>query len=245
MKIKNIILLLIVLVLVSCGGSKLPDSTNPEEIFQAGVRFLENKDYNEAKQMFDLIIIQYPASQWADDAQFYLGEVSFRKGEYIVAAFSYNRLRRQFPGSPFTKEALYKTAMCYYNMSPTYDRDQEYTRKAIEAFQEFQYLYPDDELYKEASNKITELRNKLAYREYFTAELYMKLQSPISAVIYYDSVINSYSDTDYFEPAMYGKISALIYMKKYKEASSTFLAYKSNFPNSEKIQILEKMLEGK
>ncbi len=72
----------------------------------------------------------------------------------------------------------------------------------------------------------------------------MKLDSPVSAVIYYDSVINSYSDTQYYEPAFYGKIVALVYMKKYREANSTFLAYRTNFPNSTRIPEIEKMLAG-
>jgi len=244
---KKILLLNVILcsiIIASCGGTKLPDSTNPEEIFNAGLKFLEDEDYLEAKQMFELIILQYPASQFADDAQYYQGEVSYRREEFIMAAFNYNRLRRQYPGSPFSKDALFKSALSYYRISPPYDRDQENTRKAIEAFQEFQYLYPDDKLKQDASDKIQEMRNKLAYREYFTGLLYRKLDSPRSSVIYFDAVINNYQDTDYYEPAFFSKIEVLIFMKKSKEAESIIIAYKSNFPKSDKIPELDKMLSN-
>lgn len=245
MKIIKIILFAYALVaIISCGSTKTTDLTNPEDIFNAGVKYLEEEEFPEAKRMFELISMQYPASQFADDAQFYQGELSFKKEEFILAAFNYNRLRKQYPSSFYVKDALYKTAMSYYRLSPSYDRDQEYTHKAIETMQEFQYLYPDDKLFIDASDKIKELRNKLAFRELFTAGLYMKLDNPRSAVIYYESVINSYSDTEHFETAFIGKIDALIYMKKVTEAESMIIAYKANFPQSNKFKEIDKKLEN-
>lgn len=245
MKILKIVFFIIALVLIgSCGSTNTTDLTNPEEIFNAGVKYLEEEEFPEAKRMFDLIVFQYPASQFADDAQFYQGELSFKKEEFIIAAFNYNRLRKQYPSSIYVKDALYKTAMSYYRLSPAYDRDQEYTHKAIESLQEFQYLYPDDKLFSDVSDKIKELRNKLAYRELFTAELYMKLDNPRSAVIYFDAVINSYSDTEHYEAAFLGKIDAIIFMKKVQEAESLIIAYKANFKESPKFVELDKKLES-
>jgi len=242
--LKIILFALAILIVAGCGSTNTTDLTNPEEIFNAGVKYLEEEEFPEAKRMFELISMQYPASQFADDAQFYQGELSFKKEEFIIAAFNYNRLRKQYPSSIYVKDALYKTAMSYFKLSPNYDRDQEYTHKAIETLQEFQYLYPDDELFKDVSEKIQGLRNKLAYRDLFTAELYMKLDNPRSANIYYESVINSYSDTDSFEAAFFGKIESLVFMKKKKDAESMIIAYKANFPKSEKFDKLDKMLEG-
>lgn len=245
MNILKLLLLAICVIIVSSCGSTIPtDLTNPEEIFNSGVKYLDDEDYLEAKKMFDLIIFQYPASQYADDAQFYQGELSYKKGEYILAAFNYNRLRKQYPSSMYVKDALYKTAMSYYKLSPSYDRDQEYTNKAIETLQEFQYLYPKDELFGDVSNKIQELRNKLAYRDLFTAQLYSKLDNPRSALIYYESVINNFSDTDSYEPAFMGKIKALILMKKEKEAESMIIAYKANFPESINFDMLDRLLRS-
>ncbi len=95
-----------------------------------------------------------------------------------------------------------------------FERDQEYTVKAIESFQEFQYLYPDkDSLFSVASEKISELRTKLAHREYFTATLYRKLNAPLAAKIYFDRVINDYDDTEYYEPAYFEKLKCFLKWK--------------------------------
>lgn len=232
------ILFLIILsatVISSCSGTKTPENVNAEQVFNKGKELFNIGDYLEAKQYFDIIKLQYPASQQSDDAQYYLAEINFNRDEYILAAFNYNMLRRVYPGSPYSKESLYKNALCFYKLSPTYDRDQEYTTKAIESFMEFQYLYPEDSLNIESSKRIAELRDKLAYREFFTAGLYRKMDSPRASVIYYDAVINNYSDTQYYEDAYIGKIEALYYMKKYDQAVSIIRAYATQFPNGKAI----------
>lgn len=241
--IKILVSVIILITIVSCGSSKAPESRTADQIYQDGVKYFNDEDYLEAKATFDLIRIQYPASQYADDAQYYLAEISFKKGEFIMSAFNYNMLRRIYPGSPYSKVSLFKTALSYYNESPAYDRDQDYTKKAIESFQEFQYLYPEDSLYAESTKKIKELRNKLAHREFFTAELYKKLDSPRSSIIYYDAVINNFNDTDYYEQALAGKIETLFLMKKYDQIQSLVTAFKKNFPSSLNNQKFDEMLK--
>lgn len=238
-----VILYSLIFVIIGCGGSKPILNNNAEQVYSKAMQLFEDEDYREAASYFDIIKLQYPASQYADDAQFYLAEINFKRDEFIMAAYNYNMLRRVYPGSPFSKECLYKNALSFYKLSPTYDRDQEYTNKAIEAFMEFQYLYPEDSLAKEASIQIKELRDKLAYREFFTAELYRKMNSPRSSVIYYDAVINNFSDTQYYEDAFIGKIDALRYMKKYDQLQGVINAYNFQFPKGKALEQNKKILQ--
>jgi outer membrane protein assembly factor BamD len=231
-----ILLALIAWAMVSsCGSADKAKADSPEKAYEKAMELFKDEDYLDAATYFELITLQYPASPYADDAQFHLAEIDYHEGNYILGAFKYNLLRRVYPGSEYSKESLYKAALCYFEISPKFDRDQEYTKKAIEAFQEFQYLYPEDELSKKSDEKIAELRNKLAHREYFTATLYRKLDSPRSSIIYFDSVINNYNDTEYFEPAVFGKIEVLFEVGKYDEAESIIEVYKNKFPQGDNI----------
>lgn len=236
--LKYFLSLLTITAIVSCGSSKPPESGTAEELYASGMELFGREKYLEALNYFEIIKLQYPASLYADDAQYHISEINFRRDEYIMAAFNFSMLRRIYPGSPHVKESLFKNAMCFYHLSPKFDRDQDYTHKAIEVFQEFQYLYPEDSLYAEATSKIIELRDKLAYREYFTGQLYTKMDSPLSAMIYFETVINKYSDTQYFEPAFFGKIEMLVIMKRNEEASSMIEAYRKTFPNGANINNL-------
>lgn len=232
--------------LISCGSSGKPENQSAAQVYADGVKYFNDEDYEEAKKYFELIKLQYPASEYADDAQYYMAELYFHRKEFILSAFTFNNLRKIYPGSEYTQEALYKTALCYYELSPKFDRDQDYTKQAIQTFQDFQYLYPDDSLATLASSKIEELREKLAHKEYFTAELYMNMDYPQSAVIYFESVINNYDDTSYLHEAFKGKVDALIYMEKIDEAKETIRIYKNRFPNGkyyDDVSNLQKSLE--
>jgi outer membrane protein assembly factor BamD len=213
-----------------CSSTQTPEAGGPENIFNLAKSAYADEDYLEAQRLFDVVKLQYPASQFADDAQYYLAEINFKREEFLLAAFAYNQLRRAYPNSEYYKEALFKAALSYYRLSPSFDRDQDYTRRAIQTFADYQMLYPGDSLSNESTIKIRELRNKLAQREFSTAELYLKLDSPKSSVIYYDAVIDDYSDTDYFEQAVAGKAEALAELGKSDEARRTVDQYLKTFP---------------
>jgi outer membrane protein assembly factor BamD len=243
------VLIAIIMVAVLATACKTADKanySNDEEMYLNAKKLFLDKKYKEAASLIDLLQLQYPASRYADDAQFLLAEINFADEQFLIAVFNYNRLLKNFPASEYAKESMFKAALCYLESSPNYDRDQNYTRQAIKALQEFQYLYPNDSLAKESDKKIAELREKLANREYFTAELYRKLDSPISSVMYYDEVINNFADTKFYEPAFYGKIDALNQMGKKEQLKSLISVYKTTFPKGEhlsEVQSIEKDLK--
>lgn len=230
----------------SCKSSEPIGAQGPEKIFNKAMEAFKDEDYLEAQKLFEVIKLQFPASQYADDAQFYMAEINYKQSQYILSAFNYSMLRRSYPGSDFYKKSLYQTAMCYYKLSPAFDRYQEYTIKAIQSFSEFQSVYPSDSLFKDVSDKISELREKLGHREFSTAELYKKLYTKKSALVYYDAVIDDYSDTKYYQPALYGKALTLFELKRYDEASNIVDYYLRQFPSGEKIgefKLLQKDIE--
>lgn len=230
---KYIFTLILLALLSSCGSSINTRNMSAENLYNKGIELKEEEDYLESQKMFDLIKLQYPASQFADDAQFYLAELDFLRGKYILAAFNYNSLRRVYPSSQYNKEALYKKALCYYKLSPPYERDQQYTHKAISSLLEFQGTYPGDSLAKDADTKILEMRSKLAHRKFSTAELYKKLDDPKAAIVYYDIVINQYDDTIYYEESYWGKVQSLHKMGRIDEANTIIQLYNREFPEGQ------------
>lgn len=230
----------VILAIAACSTTKKVDTSNPEEVYKEALRLFNDEEWLESSNMFNVIRLQYPASQWADDAQYYLAEIDYKKGDYILAAHSYNRLRSSFPGSEYSKECLFKTALCYYELSPPYDRDQDYTRKAIDAFNLFQRLFANDNMYADASNYITELRDKLGHREFFTAELYRKMNDPGASLVYYQAVIDDYPDTKYYEQSYFGKIEVLAQMKRRDEALGIIDLYKKLFADGRYLNEVKK-----
>lgn len=203
---------------------------NVDEYYEQALEAFTTEDLTRAQKFFDVIKLQYPASKYADDAQYYLAEINVKKNENILAAYNYNQLRRTFPNSEFAKIAAYKAALSSARQSPKYDRDQDYTRQAIKAFSEFQAVYPKDSLTAEAGKKIVELRTKLAEHDFRTAELYVKLQAPRAAIAYFDLVLANYPDTEFLEPSFLGKIRMQVRLKRGTEAQEGMRLYRQRFP---------------
>ncbi|MFA7325261.1 MAG: outer membrane protein assembly factor BamD [Candidatus Kapaibacterium sp.] len=240
---KKLIIILSLALLTACGSGLDTRNMTAENLFQQGKDYFEDNENIEAQKMFDLIKLQYPASQYADDAQYYLAEIDFKREKYILAAFNYNSLRRIYPSSEYNKQSLYMRAICYYKLSPPYERDQEYTMKAIESFIEFQGTYPNDSLSLESDFKIKEMREKLAHREFSIAELYKKLDDPKASLVYYDFVINKYDDTQYFEDSYMGKVESLLKMKRVDEAQNIIMLYDKKFPEGNYNTVMKDMYE--
>jgi len=232
----------ILVIIAGCSSADKIELRTAETVFNKAMVLFDDEEYLEAKQLFDVIKLQYPASQYSDDAQYYLAECNYKREEYILSAFNFSLLRRVYPNSTYFKESLFKTGLCYYNLAPAYDRDQEYTVKAIKTMSEFYAVFPSDSLAKLTNTYIIELRNRMAQREFSIAALYRKLRSLHSSLIYYDVVIDEYDDTKFYEQAFVGKIEVLIEMKKWDKALSAIDLYYSIFKNGEfidKVKSLE------
>jgi outer membrane protein assembly factor BamD len=243
MKHHHLWALAVVALLVGCGSAFDATGKPPREIFEHAVAAFTDGDLYEAQRLFDIIRLQYPASEFAPDAQFYLAEISFRRQEYVVASFNYSMLRRQYPTHPRAKEALYKAALCYVQLAPPFDRDQDYTRKAIVALQDFIREYPNDSLAQQAQQQIQKLRKQLAQREFSIAEQYRVLGSPQSALVYYDAVIEDYSDSDYIEQAFVGKVEVLMELGRNDQARSVCVLYRQLFPQGQLRDRIDALLE--
>jgi outer membrane protein assembly factor BamD len=217
-------------LLWSCAAKPVMLPRTVAEYYEQGLEAFNTEDLPRAQRYFDVIKLQYPASKYADDAQYYLAEINTKKSEFILAAYNYNQLRRTFPNSEYAKTAAYKAALSSYKQSPKFDRDPDYTKQAIKAFSEFQALYPKDSLTVEAGKRIIELRTKLAEHDFRTAELYVKMQGPRAAITYYDLVITNYPDTEFLEPAFVGKARMLVRLKRIPEVQEAIRLYNQRFP---------------
>jgi outer membrane protein assembly factor BamD (BamD/ComL family) len=87
---------------------------------------------------FIVVMSLSPLAQAAEDIRIYLKARQFARSQsYDFAFMQYRSLLRQYPGSPYTKEALFAQGE-YFFLIPDYD-------KAAEVFRQFVEQYPEDE----------------------------------------------------------------------------------------------------
>lgn len=200
--------------------------------FNEGLELLGNKKYLKARDEFNIIVKQYPASVYADSAQFYLAETYYSTEEYLTAAFEFGNINRNYPSSKLAPEARFRIAECYAALSPRVQLDQANTKKAISAFQSFIDYYPNSPLVPKAESEITKLRDKLALKDMQVAKLYMTLGYYRAAVVYYDVVLDQYHDSNVADQAAIGKVKALIKRHKDNQARDALKKFYASFPHS-------------
>jgi tol-pal system protein YbgF len=71
-----------------------------QETLQAGVRDYNAARYDVAAGEFQDVLHYYPLDDLAGTAQFYLGEIAYRKQDYTAAVKAYNAVLEGFSGSP-------------------------------------------------------------------------------------------------------------------------------------------------
>ncbi|GBD89067.1 outer membrane protein assembly factor BamD precursor [bacterium BMS3Abin03] len=243
-----VILPFVALLFWGCSSSIDVANFTPEERLQYAIKLYEDEDYEEAVKEFEALLLQYPGSSIVDDAQFYLAKTRFGKHEYIIAAYEFSKLIKNMPASPLVPDAQFMLAECYYELSPNYNLDQSYTKKAIQEYQAFIDFFPLNERVQEAENKINKLNDKLAKKEYSIAKIYEKMDYYNASMKYYDYVVETYHDTPYAPKALYKKIMLLIERKREGEAlteTKKFLALYPEDEHAEEINQIKSSLEEK
>ena len=226
------VLVAVLFVMSGCGSSEPTSSASAEQRFQHAKQLYDQGDYLEALNEFTVVTLQFSGSAFASDAQFYLGECRYNREEYLLAAFEYQQLKKNYPASPKSPDAQYKLAMSYYMLSPKASLDQQYTRKAIDEFQSFVEYYPASPHAADADQKIRELTSKLAGKQLQTARLYATLGYTKAALFYFDDVIERYHDTESGPLAYVEKAEFLLQKKRYADANDVITRFLSLYPNN-------------
>ena len=95
---------------------------------------------------------------------------------------------------------------------------------------------------EEIQNMITELRNKLATKEFETAKFYIRIKEYEAAKIYFENILKEFYDTKYFGISLFN-LSLLKYYDNKDKAIKLIEKYKNNFHNLDEFNFLITELE--
>jgi outer membrane protein assembly factor BamD len=236
MKKRSLLLAIVFLATVTIGGctaTKEIEQLTVEKRFAAAKALFDGGDYLQAYEEFRIVTLQYQGSSLANEAQYLMGECRFRREEFILAAYEYDVLIRTMPTSPYVPRARYAKALCYFNMSPSFNLDQNYTKQAIDEFQSFIEYHPTDSLVIDAEKKISALNTKLAQKEYENGITYTHMEYYKSAAASFDHVLEKYHDTPYAEQAQLRKAEVQLTRKRFRDAKTEIDKFFSKYPNSQ------------
>lgn len=144
--------ILMMLMLSACGSSAPTAESTPEDRYQRAASLLEKKNYDTAILSLESMMFSTRGTALEDKVLFSLASAYYQSEQYLLASEIYKRLLQQTPGSRHARDAQMQLAKSYEQLSPTHDRDQEYTVKAINEFQLYLDLYPSPDTTQLASD---------------------------------------------------------------------------------------------
>jgi len=118
--------------------------------YDQGFQSLKDLKYADAAEQFTAFVKQYPNSDYADNAQYWLGESYYVTRNYDIALEAFQALLSNYPNSPKVPDALLKIGYTYYEL-----KQWDQARAALEQVQQ---QYPDTTLARLAGSRLRSMK---------------------------------------------------------------------------------------
>ncbi len=179
-------------------------------MFQKARAYVYMKREQEARRQFELLIGQFPASRYLDDAYFQIADIDFQNQSYSAAVKGFTRMINEKPKSLLIPAALLRRAQSYYNL-------QVY-EQAIVDFKKILSEYPDSPSSSSALEGIQESYSAVGRPEEFNQVLsVVRKNNPGNAKL---------------EEVEYDNVRNLYYAQKYESAITSLKGFLETYPNS-------------
>jgi len=126
--------------------------TEGKDAYSLAFGLLKEGKYQQSIKKFESFIQAYPKSQYADNAQYWLGEANYVSREYKKALTNFERLIAQFPDSTKIPGAKLKVGYVYFELKNW--------SAANEALQKVVKLYPGTTVAKKAKERLERIKRE-------------------------------------------------------------------------------------
>ena len=152
---------------------------------------------NPAIEIFTKVVENSTYGPLAAQAQYKLGLVLKGLLRYYEAEEEFNKVVTRYPDSEWSAAAKFQIATCRSSLSKGFAYDQGAAQDAKEKFEAFVKEHPDAVLSLDAEKNISEIRQKEAEASFNIARFYEKQKDFNSAKIYYNDIMNNYSQSSW------------------------------------------------
>jgi tol-pal system protein YbgF len=121
-----------------------------KEAYDQAFQALKELRYADAAEKFQTFLESYPNSDYADNAQYWLGESYYVTRNYDIALNAFQELMDRYPESPKVPDALLKVGYTHYEL-----KQWDSARAALTQVQE---KYPDTTLARLAESRLRGMR---------------------------------------------------------------------------------------
>ena len=172
------------------------DSKQPDKgLFDRAMESMKKGRFQESRTLLDTMINTYPDSEYIARAKLALGDAWYAEGgtaAWQQAEVQYRDFQTFFPNLPEASEAQLKIASMHYRQMEKPDRDFAQALRAAEEYRVLVQQYPDSPLVPQAKQKLREVQEVLAERQYRIAHFYYLRDNMAASQARLESLVDSY-----------------------------------------------------
>ena len=187
----------------SSDGAKKTHTQFCKEKFDKAEELFKKEKYGRVIDKLEEIMSYCAGTGYLEQTSFLLAESYFNLEEWIDARGEYGSFITNFPGSPFVETAEFKKAIASFNMEFRVSRDEANTTIAMKDFERYLSNHPDTPLRDSINYYYGLLIERLAEKEFQTARLYLRMDKPQAAVIYFKEFLETYQQSKRRKEALF------------------------------------------
>lgn len=152
-------------------GSKQPDKV----LFDRAMDAMKHNRFDVSRMTLQTLINTYPDSEFIARAKLAVADSWYAEGGTTAmqqAEIEYKDFRTFFPNMPEAAEAQLKVANIHYQEMEKADRDYTHAMRAEEEYRSLIMEYPDSKLLPQAKQRLREVQEVLAQREFNIGKFY-------------------------------------------------------------------------
>jgi outer membrane protein assembly factor BamD len=172
------------------------DSKQPDKVlYDRAMDAMKHGKYDVARLSLQTLINTYPDSEYVARAKLAIGDSWYAEGgsaAWTQAESEYKDFQTFFPNMPEAAEAQMKIANIHYKEMEKPDRDYTHAKRAEEEYRQLILQYPDSKLVPEAKERLLEVQEVLAAREYLIGHFYFVRESWPAAIARLKTLVDTY-----------------------------------------------------
>ncbi len=183
-------------------GSKQPDKV----LFDKAMDAMRHNRFDVARLTLQTLINTYPDSEFIARAKLAVGDSWYAEGGTAALAQAeqeYSDFEIFFPNMPEAAEAQLKIANIHYQQMEKADRDYTHAKRAEDEYRKVILQYPDSKLVPEAKQRLLEVQEVLADREFMIGRFYYLRQSYLASIARLQSLVDKYPLYSQADEALY------------------------------------------
>jgi len=196
------------LAVTACSSSNPYKGLSDKQLYAMAQEQFKKGDYSHVIRVINHLTLTFGNSPLVPDAQLLLAQADYANKDYLTAHADYQTFVQRYPSDPRAAEAELGACKSMAQMSPIAERDQTYTKQAITMCDNVMADYPGTDQATQATTIVTDMRDKLAKKEYLDAEFYLRRKLYDSAIKYFQFVVSDYPQTDWAPKALMGVYKA-------------------------------------